>query len=95
MRSPAGEGRGKNADGELDVHATIHIHPNDAPCRPNALGGSARQAAPRGAGTRDTSMKTYQGTMTPIRRDLSDPRSSGQPIQAPRPPLLNDRRSTR
>jgi len=40
-------------------------------------------------------MKTYQGTITPSRRDLSDPRSSGKPIPAPRAPLLNDRRSTR
>ena len=41
-------------------------------------------------------MKTYTGTMTPIRRDLSDPRSSGKPAAAgPRTPLLNDRRSTR
>jgi hypothetical protein len=40
-------------------------------------------------------MKTYQGTMTPSRRDMSDPRSSGKPIAAPRVPLLNDRRSTR
>jgi hypothetical protein len=45
-------------------------------------------------------MKTYQGTMTPNRRDLSDPRSSS-PSPAPRlaptsrPPVLNDRRSTR
>lgn len=40
-------------------------------------------------------MKTYQGTITPSRRDLGDPRSSGKPITAPRIPLLNDRRSTR
>jgi hypothetical protein len=40
-------------------------------------------------------MKTYTGTMTPTRRDLADPRSSGKPIAAPRIPLLNDRRSTR
>jgi hypothetical protein len=40
-------------------------------------------------------MKTYQGTMTPTRRDLSDPRSSGRPTQGPRTPVLNDRRSTR
>jgi hypothetical protein len=42
-------------------------------------------------------MKTYQGTMTPNRRDLSDPRSSAKPGQGPTPraPLLNDRRSTR
>ena len=40
-------------------------------------------------------MKTYQGTMTPNRRDLSDPRSSGKPAPTPRAPLLNDRRSTR
>ena len=39
-------------------------------------------------------MKTYQGTITPVRRDLSDPRSSGKPAAAP-PPRLNDRRSTR
>ena len=38
-------------------------------------------------------MKTYQGTMKPNQRDLSDPRSSGKP--APRQPMLNDRRSTR
>jgi len=44
---------------------------------------------------RDADMKTYQGTMTPNRRDLSDPRSSGKPVQTPRAPLLNDRRSTR
>jgi len=40
-------------------------------------------------------MKTYTGTMTPNRRDLSDPRSSTRPAPASRPPLLNDRRSTR
>jgi hypothetical protein len=40
-------------------------------------------------------MKIYTGTMTPTRRDLSDPRSSGKPMAAPRTPLLNDRRSTR
>jgi hypothetical protein len=40
-------------------------------------------------------MKTYQGTITPIRRDLSDPRSSGARSQAPRTAPLNDRRSTR
>jgi hypothetical protein len=40
-------------------------------------------------------MKTYQGTMTPARRELSDPRSSGKPIAAVRTPVLNDRRSTR
>jgi hypothetical protein len=40
-------------------------------------------------------MKTYQGTMTPSRRDLSDPRSSGKPAQTPRTGVLNDRRSTR
>ena len=40
-------------------------------------------------------MKTYQGTITPARRDLGDPRSSGKPPAAPRIPLLNDRRSTR
>ncbi len=40
-------------------------------------------------------MKTYQGTMTPARRDLSDPRSSGKKIPTPRAQLLNDRRSTR
>ncbi|MDB5435993.1 MAG: hypothetical protein JWR47_2250 [Phenylobacterium sp.] len=40
-------------------------------------------------------MKTYQGTMTPIRRDLTDPRSSVRPSQTSRAPLLNDRRSTR
>jgi hypothetical protein len=40
-------------------------------------------------------MKTYQGTITPTRRDLSDPRSSGTPAQTPKAPRLNDRRSTR
>jgi hypothetical protein len=41
-------------------------------------------------------MKTYTGTMTPIRRDLSDPRSSGRVAPStPRTPVLNDRRSTR
>ena len=40
-------------------------------------------------------MKTYQGTMTPNRRDLSDPRSSTRTVQTPQAPLLNDRRSTR
>ncbi len=41
-------------------------------------------------------MKTYTGTMTPNRRDLSDPRSSGrQTSTTPRTPVLNDRRSTR
>jgi hypothetical protein len=40
-------------------------------------------------------MKTYQGTITPHRRDLTDPRSSGKPVQAPKTPMLNDRRSTR
>ena len=40
-------------------------------------------------------MKTYKGTITPTRRDLSDPRSSGKPIATPRTPLLNDPRSTR
>jgi hypothetical protein len=40
-------------------------------------------------------MKSYQGTITPNRRDLSDPRSSGNPAGAPRTPVLNDRRSTR
>jgi|GEM_PF-1999683 len=42
-------------------------------------------------------MKSYQGTMTPNRRDLTDPRSSGRQGQGqtPRPPVLNDRRSTR
>jgi len=42
-------------------------------------------------------MKTYQGTMTPNRRDLTDPRSSGRqgPGQTPRAPVLNDSRSTR
>jgi hypothetical protein len=40
-------------------------------------------------------MKTYQGTMTPSRRDLTDPRSSVRPGQTPRTKLLNDRRSTR
>jgi hypothetical protein len=40
-------------------------------------------------------MKTYTGTMTPTRRDLTDPRSSSRPQPTSRPPLLNDRRSTR
>lgn len=40
-------------------------------------------------------MKTYQGTITPNRRDLSDPRSSAPAPRQPRTPLLNDRRSTR
>lgn len=40
-------------------------------------------------------MKTYTGTMTPNRRDLSDSRSSGQLAPALRVPVLNDRRSTR
>ena len=40
-------------------------------------------------------MKTYQGTMTPNRRDLIDPRSSVRPGQTPRTAPLNDRRSTR
>ena len=40
-------------------------------------------------------MQTYTGTITPTRRDLSDPRSSGKPIAQPRTPRLNDRRSTR
>jgi hypothetical protein len=41
-------------------------------------------------------MKTHQGTITPSRRDLSDPRSSAKPSGQPsRAPLLNDRRSTR
>ena len=41
-------------------------------------------------------MKTYTGTMTPTRRDLADPRSSGKSAaNAPRTPVLNDRRSTR
>ncbi len=40
-------------------------------------------------------MKTYTGTMTPSRRDLSDSRSSGLPLPAARIPVLNDRRSTR
>ncbi|MDB5451871.1 MAG: hypothetical protein JWO33_449 [Caulobacteraceae bacterium] len=40
-------------------------------------------------------MKTYQGTMTPNRRDLNDSRSSGPGQRGPRTPVLNDRRSTR
>jgi len=41
-------------------------------------------------------MKTYQGTITPTRRDLADPRSSGKSAATPpRKQLLNDRRSTR
>lgn len=40
---------------------------------------------------------TFQnGAMTPTRRDLNDPRSSGSRVGAPpRTPVLNDRRSTR
>jgi hypothetical protein len=49
---------------------------------------------PRVSGRKDA-MKTYTGTMTPNRRDLSDPRSSGRPQPTTRTPLLNDRRSTR
>jgi hypothetical protein len=41
-------------------------------------------------------MKTYKGTITPTRRDLSDPRSSAGPAPSDnRKTLLNDRRSTR
>ncbi|HEY8573116.1 hypothetical protein [Phenylobacterium sp.] len=40
-------------------------------------------------------MKTHKGTITPNRRDLSDPRSSRPSSPTPRAPLLNDRRSTR
>ncbi|MET0273209.1 MAG: hypothetical protein ABW360_09475 [Phenylobacterium sp.] len=41
-------------------------------------------------------MKTYKGTITPNRRDLTDPRSSaGAPPADTRKTLLNDRRSTR
>jgi hypothetical protein len=41
-------------------------------------------------------MKRYAGTITPTRRDLSDPRSSRKPGQAsPAAPVLNDTRSTR
>jgi hypothetical protein len=45
-------------------------------------------------------MKTYQGTMKPSHRDLSDSRSSVLPtapvaVPGPRRPVLNDRRSTR
>jgi hypothetical protein len=40
-------------------------------------------------------MKTYTGTITPSRRDLSDSRSSGRPAPQTRTPVLNDRRSTR
>jgi hypothetical protein len=41
-------------------------------------------------------MKTYQGTMKPSQRDLSDSRSSVLPTTpTPRRPVLNDRRSTR
>jgi hypothetical protein len=40
-------------------------------------------------------MKTYKGTITPNRRELSDPRSSRKPIATPPAPMLNDRRSTR
>jgi hypothetical protein len=50
---------------------------------------------PRASGRKDA-MKTYTGTITPNRRDLSDPRSSGrQALATPRAPVLNDRRSTR
>jgi hypothetical protein len=62
---------------------------------PTVRGDSARRAALRGAGIQEAAMKTYQGTITPNRRDLTDPRSSGKPAQAPRTPMLNDRRSTR
>jgi hypothetical protein len=41
-------------------------------------------------------MKRYAGTITPTRRDLSDPRSSRKPGQvSPTAPVLNDQRSTR
>lgn len=41
-------------------------------------------------------MKRYTGTITPARRDLSDPRSSRKPGQAlPVGRVLNDTRSTR
>ena len=40
-------------------------------------------------------MKTYQGTITPNQRDLSDPRSSSAGAPVVRKPVLNDRRSTR
>ena len=45
--------------------------------------------------TRESWSVYHDWLMTPTRRDLSDPRSSGKPIAAPRTPLLNDRRSTR
>lgn len=41
-------------------------------------------------------MKTYPSAASPIRRDLSDPRSTVRaPAQQPRKPFLNDRRSGR
>ena len=41
-------------------------------------------------------MKRYAGTITPTRRDLSDPRSSRKPGQAATAaPVINDQRSTR
>ena len=71
-------------------------HPNDAPCR-SSPGFAAPPAKPRsrGAGIKDADMKKQQGTMTPNRRDLADSRSSGPSGPAPRPGVINDRRSTR
>lgn len=40
-------------------------------------------------------MKTYQGTITPSRRDINDPRSSNPRPKDTKTPVLNDRRSTR
>lgn len=41
-------------------------------------------------------MKSYSTkSPTPVRRDLTDPRSSRSPGTAPRKTLLNDSRSTR
>jgi hypothetical protein len=55
-----------------------------APSRPNA------------PGSKDIAMKTYTGTLTPNRHDLTDTRSAGSPSRPqPQKPRLNDRRSTR
>jgi len=40
-------------------------------------------------------MKIQPPTGTPVRRDLTDPRSTGAPVSPTRKTLLNDRRSTR
>jgi len=40
-------------------------------------------------------MKTYPSAASPVRRDLSDPRSTGPALSQPRKPFLNDRRSSR